>query len=396
VPPDAVSATSGAGTVASKALEYLPFARPALDEATIAAVADVLRSGWITTGPRTAQFEAALSAYFGGRTVKAFTSATAALEVALIAAGIGKGHEVITTAMSFAATANVILRTGARPVFVDVELATRNLDLAQVEAAITSRTRAIMPVHFAGRPVDMTALYALAKKHNLRVIEDAAHAMGASWRGQRIGSIGDMVVFSFHPNKNMTTIEGGALVLDNADEARQIDLHRFHGIRKNDEGDLDVEIPGAKYNFSDVAAAIGLAQLERLDELNRRRRELAARYFDLLQADSLLSLPERADEGHSWHIFTPLLPLERMSFGRAEFVRRMHERRIGVGVHYPAIHQLSLYRKLGYAQQSYPNAERIGRETVTLPLFPAMTNDDVRRVCSTLNEVFESDEGGLG
>jgi dTDP-4-amino-4,6-dideoxygalactose transaminase len=374
-------------SVRNDALPYLPFARPALDDDTIAAVVKVLKSGWITTGPRTAEFEAALSRYFAGRVVKTFTSATAALEVALHIARIGPRDEVITTAMSFAATANVILRVGARPVFVDAELGSRNMDFDKVEAAITNRTRAIMPVHFAGRPVDMDRLYAIARQRGLRVIEDAAHAMGASWRGQRIGAMGDLVVFSFHPNKNMTTIEGGALVLDDPDEARNADLHRFHGIRRTPEGDIDIEMPGGKYNFSDVSAVIGLAQLAQLDVFNARRRELAALYFAHLHTAPALLLPEGNDDGHAWHIFTPLLPLERMSITRVEFIRRMHQRGIGVGVHYPAIHELSLYRDLGYGERSYPNAERIGRGTVTLPLFPGMADADVERVCRATAEV---------
>jgi dTDP-4-amino-4,6-dideoxygalactose transaminase len=366
---------------------YLPFARPFIDEDTIAAVADVLRSGWIATGPRSAELESALSSYCEGRIVKLFTSATAALEVALLVAGVRAGDEVITTAMSFAATANVILRLGARPVFVDVELATRNIDVGAVEAAITQRTRAIMPVHFAGRPVDMDALYALARKHGLRVVEDAAHAMGAAWRGSSIGAIGDLVVFSFHPNKNMTTIEGGALVLDSASEARQVDLHRFHGISRGTAGVIDVELAGGKANLSDVAAAVGLGQLRRLEEFNNRRRQLAARYFERLGDDAPIELPAPADGSHCWHAFTPLLPLQRMASGRAAFIRAMHEQGIGVGVHYPAIPGLSLYRRLGYDERAYPNAVRIGRATVTLPLFPAMSEADVDRVCRTLRAV---------
>jgi dTDP-4-amino-4,6-dideoxygalactose transaminase len=372
---------------------YLPFVRPSLDEDTIEAVADVLRSGWITTGPRTRQLEIALSDYFGGRIAMTFASATAALEVALLVAGIGPGDEVITPAMSFAATANVILRVGAEPVFVDVELASRNIDLDQVEAAITGRTRAILPVHFAGRPVDLDRLYEIARRHGLRVIEDAAQAMGSAWRGQRIGARGDLVVFSFHPNKNMTTIEGGALVLDSPAEAKRAELHRFHGISRTPEGDIDVELAGGKSNLTDVAAAVGLAQLRRLDAFNARRRELAALYFARLDADPPPALPERTDAGHNWHLFNPLLPLERMTIDRSEFIRRMHERGIGVGVHYPALHQLALYRRLGHARHSHPNAERIGRETVTLPLFPAMANSDVERVCGALREVLAGAKG---
>jgi dTDP-4-amino-4,6-dideoxygalactose transaminase len=192
-------------------LDYLPFTKPTLDEATIQGVVEVLRSGWLATGPNVQALEKALSDYLGGRTVRTLTSATGGLEVALQLCGIGPGDEVITPAMSFAATPNVILRVGAKPVFVDVDLASRNIDLAQAEAAITPRTKAIMPVHFAGLPVDMDALYDLARRHKLRVIEDAAHAIGSAWQGKKIGSFGDIVSFSFHPNKNMTTIEGGAL-----------------------------------------------------------------------------------------------------------------------------------------------------------------------------------------
>jgi dTDP-4-amino-4,6-dideoxygalactose transaminase len=272
-------------------------------------------------------------------------------------------------------------------VFVDCDLVTRNLDIDQVRASITPRTRAIMPTHFAGLPVDIDGLYAVAHQHGLRVIEDAALAIGSRWRGRRIGAFGDLVVFSFHPNKNMTTIEGGALVLDDPDEARNADLHRFHGIRRNAEGEIDIEMPGGKYNFSDVSAVIGLAQLAQLGDFNARRRELAARYFAHLDTTPAMLLPDASDDGHAWHIFSPLLPLERMSITRAEFIRRMHERGIGVGVHYPAIHELSLYRDLGYGERSYPNAERIGRGTVTLPLFPGMADVDVERVCRAAAEV---------
>ena len=201
-------------------LPMLPFTRPEIDEETIAEVVEVLRSGWLATGPKVAQLEAELSDYCGGRPIRSQTSATAGLEMALLACGIGPGDEVITPAMSFVATANVIMRVGARPVFVDVGLDSRNIDLDQVEAAITPRTRALMPVHFAGLPVDMDRLYAIAARHKLRVIEDAAHAIGSSWRGRRIGSFGDLVCFSFHPNKNITTIEGGAISGGSPEELR--------------------------------------------------------------------------------------------------------------------------------------------------------------------------------
>ena len=358
----------------------LPFTRPSIDEETIAAVAEVLRSGWLASGPKVAQLEAELSAYLGGRPVRTQTSATAGMEMALLACGIGPGDEVITPALSFVATANVIVRVGARPVFVDVGLDSRNLDLEQVEAAVTPRTRAIMPVHFAGLPVDMERLYAIAARHRLRVIEDAAHAIGSAWRGRRIGSFGDLVCFSFHPNKNMTTIEGGAISGGSAAEIRAIELHRWHGQVKSGLDGFDTLLAGGKSNLSDVAAAVGLGQLRRLEEFNGRRRALVARYYELWGEAAPLRLPERGDEGHSWHVFTPLLPLAELTISRAQFMEAMRARGIGVGVHYPAIHLFSAYRALGYRDGQFPNAERIGRETVTLPLFPAMQPGDVERV----------------
>src|SRR5258708_8617662 len=275
------------------ALPLLPFTRPDIDEQTILEVAEVLRSGWLASGPKVAQLEAELSKYFGGRPVRTQTSATAGMEMALLAARLGQGDEVITPALSFVATANVIVRVGARPVFVDVGLDSRNIDLDQVEAAITPRTRAIMPVHFAGLPVDMDRLYALAGKHQLRVIEDAAHAIGSAWRGRKIGSFGDLVCFSFHPNKNITTIEGGAISGGSPDELKTIELQRWHGQVKSGVDGFDTLIAGGKSNLSDVAAAVGLGQLRPPEEFNATPPALVARYFELWAADPPPRLPER-------------------------------------------------------------------------------------------------------
>ena len=340
----------------------LPFTRPSIDEETIAAVGEVLRSGWLASGPKVAQLEAELSAYLGGRPVRTQTSATAGLEMALLACGIGRGDEVITPALSFVATANVIVRVGARPVFVDVGLDSRNIDLDRAEAAITPRTRAILPVHFAGLPLDMERLYAIAGRHRLRVIEDAAHAIGSSFRGRRIGSFGDLVCFSFHPNKNITTIEGGAISGGSPAEIEAIELHRWHGQVKSGFDGFDTLLAGGKYNLSDVAAAVGLGQLKRLEEFNARRRALIARYYQLWASEAPLRLPERGDEGHSWHVFTPLLPLAQLSISRAQFMEAMKGQGIGTGIHYPAIHLFTAYRALGYREGRFPNAERIGRE----------------------------------
>jgi dTDP-4-amino-4,6-dideoxygalactose transaminase len=371
-------------------LAYLPFAKPSIDEECIAGVAEVLRSGWVASGPNVLDFEQALSEYHGGRPVRTLTSATAALEVALKVAGVGAGHEVITSAMSFFSAANMIVRAGATPVFVDCELQSRNVDLDRVDAAITPRTRAIIPTHFAGLPVDMDRLYEISGRAGLRVIEDAALAIGSVWMGRRIGSFGDMTVFSFHPNKNLTTIEGGALVLRDESEARLAERLRFHGIVRLADGTRDVDVAGGKYNMSDVSARLGLLQLVRLERFNARRRELAAHYFSCLR-DTPCLLPARGAAGeehcHSWNMFCVLLPLDSMSISRRRFIDAMHARGIGVGISYEALHLTTLGRRMGFGEGMFPNAERIARQTVSLPLFPEMTEADVARVCAALADI---------
>jgi len=358
---------------------WLPFTRPTIDEETIAQVVSVLRSGWVTSGPKVLELEMLLSGYLRGRTVRAVSHATAAMEIALEACGIGAGHEVILPALTFVATANVIVRRGAHPVFVDVDLDTRNLDLDQVEASIGPRTRAIMPVHFAGLPVDMHRLNSIARRHDLRVIEDAAHAIGSSWEGRPIGSFGDITCFSFHANKNITTIEGGAICGGSPEEIERFERLRFHGLRKNAPDEFEVDVAASKANLTDVNAAIGVAQLARLTEFNAARRNLVERYFAHWEQRAPVRLPARGPAGHSWHLFAPLLPLSE-GVSRPTFIKAMEAKAIAVGVHYPAVHLFKAYRALGYRDGQFPNAERIGRETVTLPLFPAMSAADVDRV----------------
>ena len=369
---------------------FLPFTRPSIDEASIAAVADVFRSGQLASGPKVAAFEGALAAYLGGeRRVRVMTSATAGLEMALEVAGVGPEDEVIVPAMSFAASANVVARLRAKPAFVDIELSTRNIDLDRVPAAITSKTRAIMPVHFAGLPVDMEALYGLAAQHGLRVVEDAAHAIGSRYADKPIGSFGDLVVFSFHPNKNMTTIEGGAISTGDAMAAELIEQYRFHGIKRNPAGEVDVMFPGAKSNLTDIAAQIGIDQLRRLDGFNARRRALAQRYFEEFDGFSGVSLPACGDAGHSWHMFQVLIDFRARGMTRPAFQKIMADRGIGIGVHYPSIPSLKFYREAGYRDEDTPVAARVGRETVTLPLFPAMSDEDVGRVVGAIKEVLK-------
>jgi dTDP-4-amino-4,6-dideoxygalactose transaminase len=373
--------------------DFLPFTRPSIDEETIAGVAEVLRSGWITSGPQVKAFEAELSAYFGGRPVRAFNSGTCTMEIALRIAGIGPGHEVITTPLSWVATSNVILAVGARPVFVDIDRATRNIDLALIESALTPATRALLPFDLAGLPVDRDRLYAIAGRRGLRVVEDAAQSFGSSWGGQRIGARGDLVSLSFHPNKNITTIEGGCLVMNDEREARLAEQYRLQGVVRSGFDGMDVEIAGGKFNLTDVAARVGLGQLKHLAAFNARRRELAQAYFRAFAQAPLCELGVQlppADFTHSnWHMFQIVLPEERLAVKRAEIMARMHALGVGTGVHYPAIHLFALYRRLGWQPGAFPHAEYVGRNILTLPLFPAMHDEDVSRVTQTLQRVLE-------
>ena len=374
---------------------FLPFARPVIDEAMVAAVVETLRSRWIASGPRVQAFEAALSEYVGGRPVRSLTSATGAMEVALAVMGVGPGDEVVTPAQSFFASANVIERSGARAVFVDVHTATRNIDLDQAAAAVTPRTKALLPVHF-NAPLDPAALAAFRARHGLRILEDAALAIGSRAGTRPVGAAGDLVSFSFHPNKNITTIEGGALVVNDAAEAAAVERHRFHGISRQPDGTRDVVVAGGKYNLSDVSAQLGLAQLARLDDWCGARERLAMHYFACLDGDDLLSpdrLPPRDNPGHSWNMFTVLLPLDEMALTRGQFIDAMQREGVGIGLSYEAIHLSTYYRAKGWREGQFPVSERIGRETVTLPLFPEMSPGDVERVCECLRRVLRSHPG---
>jgi dTDP-4-amino-4,6-dideoxygalactose transaminase len=376
----------------SENLPFLPFTRPTIDEATIAAVAAVMRSGWLTSnGPKVQAFEAALSEYFGGRPVRTFNSGTCTMEIALRIAGIGPGDEVITTPNSWVATANVILEVGAIPVFADIDARSHNIDVAKIAAAVTPRTRALIPVHMCGLPCDMDQLNALAANHTLRVVEDAAQAIGSSFRGSRIGAFGDLVSFSFQVNKNIMTAEGGCLVVNNADEALLAERYRLQGVSRWGMDGIDVDVLGGKYNMTEMAAAIGLEQLARLATFNAQRRALAEHYFTCFGADfearSGAELPVADFEHSNWHMFHLVLP-ERMT--RAEFMQRMHDVKIGVGFHYAAIHLFTLYRKRGFKEGMFPVAERVCRQIVTLPLFPTMTHADVERVVEAVTSILSS------
>jgi dTDP-4-amino-4,6-dideoxygalactose transaminase len=374
-------------------IPFLPFARPTLDEATYKEVEAVLRSGWLTTGPRVVQFEKDLSAYFGGRQVRAVASATAGLQLALLALDLKPGDEVITTPLTFVATLNTIVQAGGKPVLVDIDPATRNMDVSKLEAAITPKTRAIMPVHFAGLPVDLDTIYAIAQKHTLRVIEDCAHAIGAHYKGKKLGSFGDIQVMSFHPNKNMTTGEGGAVVTDDKDVLKRVEQLRFHGIdrdafnrfSKSGSQDYDVVTPGFKYNMMEIQAAIGLHQLPQLDGFIAARTQMVEQYRKKLSSfGNKLSLPSSPSYAHThaWHLLTVLVE------NRDSFIAAMKEKNIGVGQHYNAAHLFTYYREtFGFKPGDFPHAEHVGAHICSLPLFPTMTKSDLDRVVEAVREI---------
>ncbi len=379
--------------------EFMPFSRPTLSEEAIAEVVSCLRSGWITTGPRVKRFEDDLKTYTGAPFALALSSATAGLHLALAALRLNPGDEVITSPMTFAATLNTIVIAGGRPVLVDVEAASYNIDISRVESAITPRTRAIVPVHFAGVPVDLDPLYALAAKHGLRVIEDAAHAIGTEYKGRRIGSFGDTQVFSFHPNKNITTGEGGAVATRDEKLAADIALTRFHGMDreawnrfgKTGAAHYEIIAPGFKYNMMDIQAALGIHQLPALAGFIRRRTDLAQRYLTTLADWPQWQLPKAPAYAHlpAWHLFAPLLNPAAAKMDRDRFMAEMKARNIGTAVHYRAAHLYPYYRdRYGYQPGDFPYAETISERIVSLPLFPTMSDADQDRVIGAMSDIF--------
>jgi dTDP-4-amino-4,6-dideoxygalactose transaminase len=380
---------------------FLPFARPDLQSGEIDEVVAVLKSGWLTTGPRVQRFEQAFKEYTGAPHALAVSSATAGLHLAVLALNLQPGDEVITTPLTFAASLNTIVLGGGKPVLVDVDPATFNIDAARVAKAITKRTKAIMPVHFAGLPVDLDPLYALAEKHGLRIIEDAAHSIHTEYKGKRIGSFGDTQVFSFHPNKNMTTGEGGVIVTRDAALAKSAAVMRFHGIDRDSfnrfskagSQTYDVIAPGFKYNMMDIQAAIGLHQLPRIESFVDARRKLAARYDSIFADWNSIARPQPAPfaHRHAWHLYTVLIEESACGIDRDAFLAAMKERDIGIGLHYTAAHLFTFYRETyGYKAGDFPHAERIGNAICSLPLFPTMTVAEQDRVVAAMRDVLKA------
>ena len=388
---------------------FLPFSRPMVGEEEIAEVAETLRSGWITTGPRTARFEKALEAFNGVPRCLAVLNATTGLEMTLGALGIGPGDEVITTAHTFVCTvSNVVLR-GAVPILVDIEPDTMNLDAERIEERITSRTRAIVPVHYGGLPCRMERIWEIVERHGLAVVEDAAHTMGARYAGWRIGSDprSAFSVYSFHPNKNMTTIEGGAVAFHDPRHEAYLKLQRFHGIARGagtpyaDGSPLyDVPMPGRKSNFMDVQAAVGLCQLAKLDGFAARRGVLARLYLSLLADVPEVELPVDGDDvrEHCWNLFVLRNRPEATGLTREEMISALKAENVGTGVHWQGLFAFSFYRDYfekhpeGLPKDGLPHATRTTDNLMSLPLWPGMTEDDVLDVVAAIKRVLSRND----
>jgi len=377
---------------------FLPFSRPSVGQEEINEIIDSIQSGWITTGPKVERFAEDLGRYIGAPFIAPVSSATAGLHLALLAHGIGPGDEVITTPLTFAATANVIVLVGAKPVFADIDQRTLQIRVEEVEEKITSRTRAIIPVHFAGQPVDLDPLMELARKWNLVVIEDAAHAIGTEYKGKRIGSTGNTAVFSFHPNKNITTGEGGAIATFDEEIFKTVSLLRFHGMDKNawmrfdksGPAHYDITSPGYKYNMMDIQAAMGIHQLKKLDGFIEERTARARAYQEFFGNLRGVIIPEEVPypHRHAWHLYTPFIDTDVLRVTRDQFMKELKDRNIGSGLHYTAVHEFSFYaEKYGYMPADLPEAHFVSDRVLSLPLFPAMSDQDQEDVVEAVIDI---------
>jgi dTDP-4-amino-4,6-dideoxygalactose transaminase len=380
---------------------FIVFGAPVIGDEEIAEVIKCLESKWLGTGPRVAEFEKEFSAYKGVLDSAAVNSCTAALHLSLIASGVKPGDEVITTAMTFCATVNTIIHVGATPILIDVEKNSQNIDAALIESKITPRTKAIVVVHFAGFPCDMDSIMKIAGKHNLKVIEDCAHAIETECHGEKAGTIGDFGCFSFYSTKNIVTGEGGMVIARNPDDLPVIRKLSLHGMSKHawnrfsssGYNHYDVEVPGYKYNMMDLQAAIGLAQIRKVDKFQLRRKQIWNYY-----STNLLGLPMnvpnyelRELDIHAHHLYTIQIDESKSSISRDGFLQKMTESGIGVGVHYMSIPTYSYYQKeFGWNPLDWPNALQIGNQTVSLPLTPSMSDSQVERVVEEIVGVFRN------
>jgi dTDP-4-amino-4,6-dideoxygalactose transaminase len=376
---------------------FLPYHQPLIDEEDEQAVLDTLRSGWLTTGPKTKRFEQVMAEYTGAGHCVAVNSCTAALHLALDAIGVGPGDEVITSPITFASTANVIVHRGATPVFADVEADTLNIDPGCIEAAITPRTRAIIPVDFAGQPCDLDPILAGARRHGLVVIEDAAHSLGAAYHGRRIGGVADMTAFSFYATKNITSAEGGALTTSNGEWAERAGIMALHGISRDawkrygagGYQHWDIIGPGYKYNMPDLAGSLVLSQFGKLDAFRARRAELKTRLDAGLRQLPEIAMPaERPDIVHAYHLYPIILRDELLRADRDTIMQAIQQENIGIGIHFRAVHLHPFYAQTyGFRRGMFPNAEHYSDRTISLPLYARMTDADADDVVAVVRKV---------
>lgn len=384
--------------------DFIVFGAPAIEQDEIDEVVRCLESGWIGTGPRVAQFESEFAAYKERPFAAALSSCTAAMHLSVLAAGLGEDDEVITTPMTFCATVNAIIHAGATPVLADIDPVTFNLDPAEIEARITPKTKAILPVHFAGRPCDMHAITEIAERYQLKIIEDCAHAIETEYRGQKAGTFGDFGCFSFYATKNVTTGEGGMVLTRSEDDIARIRMLALHGMTKDawkrfsDEGyrHYFVVETGFKYNMMDLQAAIGIHQLRRV-EANWKRRQEIWNDYNAAFADLPVTLPAdpEPDTRHAYHLYTLLIDEARCGISRDRFLETMTAHDIGVGVHYLSIPEHPVYQKMfGWQPADFPNAMRVGRQTVSLPLSAKLSNSEVQRIIQTVRAVLSTESKG--
>lgn len=375
----------------------LIFGSPAIEEPEIREVEKTMRSFWLGTGPRVARFEEAFKDYTGASFAMALNSCTAGLHLSLIVSGVGPGDEVITTPLTFCATSNTIIHAGAKPVFVDVERGTMNVDPALIEKAITKKTKALIPVHLAGRPCNMDAIMDIARRHNLIVIEDAAHAIEAEYKGKKVGNIGDLTCFSFYVTKNIVTGEGGMVTTNNREWAEKIKMYGLHGMSKDawkrysDEGfkHYQVLFPGFKYNMMDLQAAIGIHQIKRVGKYLQRRNVIWKQYDDAFK-DLPVTIPVPAEKNtvHARHLYTLLIDTDRMKITRDQFQEALFKENIGTGIHFISLHLHDYYaRTYGFKPNDFPNAKFISDRTISLPLSAKLTEEDVQSVISAVKKV---------
>jgi len=391
---DSVLAVDGGTPVRAT---FLPFHQPTIEADDEQAVVETLRSGWITTGPRTKRFERELASYTGAAHCVAVNSCTAALHLALEAIGVGPGDEVITSPITFASTANVIVHRGARPVFVDVEPDTLNLDPQLLEQAITPRTKAIIPVDFAGQPCELDAIMAIARQHSITVVEDAAHSIGAEFKGTRVGSIADMTAFSFYATKNITSGEGGALTTDRAEWAERVQIMALHGISRDawkrygtgGYAHWDILAPGYKYNMFDLQGALVLSQLAKIDRFYARRVAVKALLDAGLRDVPGLSFPaERPNRRHAFHLYPIIVRVEEMSADRDAIMNAIQAENVGIGIHFRAVHLHPYYAQtFALTRGVFPRAEYYSDRTISLPLHPGMTDADASDVIAAVRKV---------